>query len=508
MGAQIRDWIVWLDTRHHRFALGVTSFLVLVLAMPPTGIPNDNEYHYFAIAAYSVDPHSVLRTGSLEMLGGAQHTAVFSKLVGHVLQVLGSPGTQVMGTMTVLALFAWALSGLFHRLELGLLDVLLVLTSFVAMGQEILGAEWLFGGFEPKAIAYPLVIVAITSVFAGRLRSAAAWLGAATYFHFLVAGLWFGLIGLWLLFQRRPVRSIVGFGLLYVLVSLPIVILVLVSYGGHLSASGIESQPSVSWIYSHFRMAHHVAPFSDRWTLLAWFPGIVLLVGVGIATGLLLLVAEGHIGTLARLVGVGVAFLLMALAVAGLDTDGVLGPLNLFRPSSLVLLLFLTVLIGAVSLRLSSRSGPLLKMIAILLVGALSVPTLLADVVEPSLAQLRSEPEKRKIAIYLTENTPPDSVFLLHPDLERNFLDFEQRVSRRALVLYKFIPTTHDGIREWYRRVMFRDAVLGGQCSADLEYRVDYFLVPVLQVGELAGRCGEVVFSTERYAVIAASATG
>ncbi len=60
------------------------------------------------------------------------------------------------------------------------------------IGQDIVGGEWLFGGYEAKVAAYVLVLAALRLVLLPeRLAAATLLLAIATYMHVLVGGFWF-----------------------------------------------------------------------------------------------------------------------------------------------------------------------------------------------------------------------------------------------------------------------------------------------------------------------------
>src|SRR4051794_41985731 len=60
------------------------------------------------------------------------------------------------------------------------------------IGQDIVGGEWLFSGYEAKVAAYVLVLAALRLVVvSGRQTAATLLFVAAAYVHFFVGGFLF-----------------------------------------------------------------------------------------------------------------------------------------------------------------------------------------------------------------------------------------------------------------------------------------------------------------------------
>jgi hypothetical protein len=75
---------------------------------------------------------------------------------------------------------------------LAALDAAVVVMSMALVGQDIVGGEWLFSGYEAKVAAYILVLSALRIVLVGeRIATATLLFAVATYFHFLVGRFWF-----------------------------------------------------------------------------------------------------------------------------------------------------------------------------------------------------------------------------------------------------------------------------------------------------------------------------
>src|SRR5262249_37656791 len=154
-----------------------------------------------------------------------------------------------------------------------------------------------------------------------------------------------------------------------------------------------------------------------------------------------------------------VGYLFLALALSYLDRrTGVLGKFYLFRPASLVLLIWLAVMLAFLN-GFGWRHFAMVK--------GLAVAFLLPPVMLGAALHLKHEvafhatydSEKRELAGFLEQHTAPDSVVLVDPGLERLFLDFERVTRHPTLVMWKIVPTNDPQLLEWQRRIEFRNSV-------------------------------------------------
>src|SRR5215831_5269888 len=133
---------------------------------------------------------------------------------------------------------------------------------------------------------------------------------------------------------------------------------------------------SSDYIYSILRAPWHAAPFVNRDSFLtSWLPGCVL--AGGMLAGALAIAGtamEPRLRATARWLVLLLAYLFAALALSYLDRrTGILGKFYLFRPSSLVLLIWLVTAMAWLN-ELAPRRPALLKLAA----AALVVPPFVA----------------------------------------------------------------------------------------------------------------------------------
>jgi len=190
-----------------------------------------------------------------------------------------------------------------------------------------------------------------------------------------------------------------------------------------------------------------------------------------------------------------IGYLVAALAVSFVDRrTGVLGKFYLFRPAALLLLVWLGLVLAALS-RLLRGQWRAVRIVALALVAPIFLLDTATRVVDEVEGKASQAPEKQALADYLRASAPADALVLIDPDLDFAFLDFERRTAHPMLVSWKFDPTTDPEIQEWYRRMEFRRAVFAEGCAGGHAYHVDFLLTTAARASALAG-CGPVVFRT------------
>ena len=228
------------------------------------------------------------------------------------------------------------------------LDTAVVIMSMALIGQDIVGGEWIFSGYEAKVAAYILVLAALRLVLTReQLGAATLLLALATYFHFLVGGFWSasGMV-LRLLDRPRAGRHVLLAVALYGLLVAPLCSIIIWSRLADSSAALAPDVPPPDVIYSIIREPHHQSPFltwpyfQDR-----WLPGYIMAAPMLLSCVWL---ARNSANPRLRIMAVWlaglVAYFFLVLGPKYLDRDsGVLGKFYLFRPSSLVELLWLMV---------------------------------------------------------------------------------------------------------------------------------------------------------------------
>jgi hypothetical protein len=471
-------------------------FLLLLCLLPPDGVLSDNEENYFQLGAHLVSAGPISPDSAV--LDGSWHRVVNDALLGGLVRLVGfTAGQMIARTLAALA-YAVALRALFRRFGLSTIDAVLVVVIFGLMGQTLVGREWLFNGYEAKVAAYCLVLAGLAMVLDGRRDAAVLLFAAATHFHFLVGGFWFLAAAAFMLIAERGhwrpfLRPVLLFGALVA----PII--------GLIAATRLLGEPSVpdptlptpDVIYAFIRAPHHTAPFLSLDNFISqWLPGLMLAAGMFAACFAVRGSArEARLISVATWLALLLAYLLLALIPSFLDRHtGTFGKFYLFRPSSLILLLWLALALAWLN-RVALARQTMLKPLALLLV----LPPFLLDAGNRIAGDLARGDDlgadKRAVIDILARNSAVTAVVLIDPALDLAFLDFERLSGRPMLVSWKFDPTNDPEILEWQRRMEFRRALFAEGCAGSLRYRVDFLLAQPEHAAELTRSCGPVIYS-------------
>jgi len=277
------------------------------------------------------------------------------------------------------------------------------------------------------------------------------------------------------------------------------------------AASGVAAQgPSPDAIYSLIREPWHGAPFLS-WAYFAaqWLPGYLL--AASMLSGCIVIArtgSEARQRAFAIWLATLIAYLFLALMPSFVERHtGAVGKFYPFRPSSLVLLLWLALALAWLN-GLGTRHYLTVKLLAL----ALMAPTFLNAATTRIAADMTYSADfaadKSAVAAHLASHGAPDAVVLLDPAIEASFLDFERRTRHPSLAIWKFAPTNDKQLREWYRRIMFRKSLFEDGCPSELAYRVDYLLTVPGSVVARAPGCGRIVLETEHWQLVRRVAPG
>jgi hypothetical protein len=489
----VRSFLQLVETRNYwLFALLLAPLLLAFV--PPHGVLSTNEEHYIGMAM--LFPSGVPSDPNSALFGFMPHTFVFSSLTKSLVQLFGYEATQIIGRLLLVIAYSFSLAKLFRTISLPVVEAWIVLIIFFGVDQHILGGEWLFGGYEPKTLAYPLVLFGVAFVLERRVRLAVALFAAATYCHFLVGGFWLAFGLLYLALNRVPFKTLVKMVALYVVLSAPVIYLVFAAHFDDLVGDVSGANYSARWIYKYFSQPHHTAPFSSVWEFRKWAPGIfssfaMLVICVGLLRG-----RSRKQGDLALFTAIPVSWLIIATGLTFVDREGYLAGFLMFRPSSVALLLFLS----QVAIYLRENTGVALqsgRFAALILLLAMWGPKIGEDALGPIYRVANDREERALLSSFVQEDSRPSDVFLVDPDLAPEFLDFERKTGRPSFVMDVFIPTESAQIVTWYLRRELRNAIFSGECDRVGEHRVNFLVVSASR----QVHCGETVLATDSFFV-------
>jgi hypothetical protein len=464
--------------------------VVLLLLLPPDGALTDNEEDYFQLAAQAVSGRPASPDSAL--FDASNHRVVSEALLGRLIALVGFESAQVVTRTLAAVAFALLLPAVFRLLSLSTLDGVIVVAAFALLGQNLIGGEWLLHGFEAKIVAYGFVLAALRAACARRGLVAATMLSiAATYFHFLVGIFWFlAILALRLIERRQEIARVAIVAVVFAAVTAPLMAMI------------VRSRLDV--IYSLIREPWHGAPFVS-WSYFAqqWVPGYLLAAAM---LGGCLVVAwtagEARLRAFAVWLAVLIAYLFLALVPAFLERHtGAVGKFYPFRPSSLVLLLWLALALAWLD-GLGTRHLRAVKLLALALIAPAFLDQAVSRIAADMAYRETLAADKSAVAAYLAHAAASDAVVLIDPATEASFLDFERRTAHPSLVMWKFAPTNDKQLREWYRRLEFRKSLFEDGCKPVLAYRVDFLLTTPGNAAALAPGCGRAALATEHWRLL------
>jgi hypothetical protein len=493
-----------------KVAFVAVLFLLLLCLMPPDGFLTGNEEDYFQLAerfatGAATPPDSAVFDSS-------PHRALNEVLLGSLVIAIGYERAQIIARLVLIAAFSILLCTLFDLFGLAPVDGAIVLAVFGLLRQQIMGGEWVFNGYEPKVAAYAFVMAGLVTVVARRRSWTSVPLFAiATYFHFLVGIFWFHAALLWRVVDDRCAlrRAIIEAAWFWLAIFPLIAVIEWKRWTIDAAIPVPPGLPSPDYIFSILREPWHAAPFFSRYSFATdWLPGCILAGGMFVGALTIAATArEARVGATARWLAFLLVYLFAALALCYFyRRTGTLGKFYPFRPSSLLLLIWLVSVVAWLNeLVLRPR---LLRLVA----GALVIPPFLWTTAlhlrQDIKARAQIASDKAMIRDFLRGETPPDAVVLVDPAIEAflgmdySFLDIERTTHRFALVLFKFTPTNDPEILEWHRRMEFRRSTFERGCGTDPIYRRDYLLTMRDREGFLERSCGPSVLETGRFALL------
>lgn len=502
--SRIKHWVsnklLALVERFDRPASAMQIFLALLPVLFVIVLPwvwSDNEENYFILAHRWVDPSAFSKFHAVFDHSNARF--FFEYLLGSLIVHVGYESAHVIARLIMSVVFAVGFAVLFASLSLSPLRALTVLGIFCLAGQGFFGGEFIFYDVEAKTFAYAAAFAAFGLVLRGRLLPAVLLMVASTYFHFLVGGFWsLALIAL-ALFRKQSLRSVMRVSLVYLLLTLPLVVVL-----GYDQLGGVKPQSGMSAdeIYAKTNL-FHIAPFSDLHMFSRdWATGIVAVLALIVAFAV---VAGGDSGSaLASLILVLLCYLILALLIAFFDRNTFLfSKLYLFRPSSLILLLVITYMLE-VGMGRHPGSDLMVRRLAAVVLIAIFLWVEVRNETARYRGTSRWAPDLVQMVPIIESETSSDEIALIeplssptNPGLTPEVPDVKlvRQLTRPTLVSWKFVPTYPADVLEWNDRMKFRETLFRDGCHGELKYPVKLLIVFTQAALERVSSCGPVIWS-------------
>lgn len=164
--------------------------LLLIFVCVGAQVPGVNESHYIPKSKHVWDAD--FAPGDLFLESHNSHFLA-AGLSGSLSTFLPMPAVAWIGRLISWAFFAWAWIYLCRALGIArILTPFALVAWFLAISYGHWAGEWVMGGFEAKAIAYPCILMGLAAMFNERWRWVWIWMGAAVAWHPVVGG-WAGI---------------------------------------------------------------------------------------------------------------------------------------------------------------------------------------------------------------------------------------------------------------------------------------------------------------------------
>lgn len=477
--------------------LVLTSAIVIYLSQAPLSWFS-NEFHYFSQAVFSQGEFSsAFASGYTNQTNG-----VFQIFLRFLVAILGLEMAWFTARIAGILLLSFGLATLATSLRVNALALSVGLGLFLSTHQAYFGGEWIFVATDAKLFSYSLGFAGLG--WALRNKWFLVW-GSSPFlllFHPLV-GLSFFAVFLALMPWRSAARVRKS------LVTIPpVVLLLFVSFQSLIMASGStgseELDARARFVYSAIRHPHHLVPFPvnnpDTGQVLGgWFDWPLLLPPILVSLSLMVVLwsTRGASRKLAKVMLLAHLWIPVALFLAFIDGESqFLGPLYMFRPLSVLLLVSLILVAGALIVtppNVQSATAFVAIVFAFLLaakpiadigtVRGLQDHLAAGDTSLINEIQLRVKPSESVYADF--------GSFGGHTGLSEQ--NFELLVGRGQVAVWKFVPTRWIDVLKWHDAITARARLDGRTCTGQDFFIWDYGLFHESDISETVAAEGHLL---------------
>jgi len=350
----------------------------------------------------------------------------------------------------------------------------------------------MIGGFEPKTLAYPFIILAFVYVIDNKWYKAILIISIATYFHFLLGG-WFLLVMLiYHLLTYKNFKNLLIIAVLYGILILPFLIYI-INGTSHIpqEINGLKYDYLITYIGNSL----HTAIFSSVHNFFQYrLLGVLVLMAVWLVSCIFFSkISNEKLKKLnnINIIIIGLIFIFVIISI--FDKSGFFLKFLPFRTETIALLFFLIIASGYIYEKLNV-SKIRFQIFAIALTFA--IPLFLYNSARSLNLSIRYKNNTyNEFYKYVEENTHFDDVFAFtgyRPvyayGLPSHFdLSFSRKTRRNIFVLFKFIPYS-EKIYEWNDRL--QEKVMFEQDYSNVwitkkKYKLDYIISmrPIIEEG-------------------------
>jgi len=238
-----------LAERHPVAAVAVPLFLLIALHQW-RGYIQVHEAMYFIGPHRLADPEFLARDLTWSRLPPT--TFLYNHMIAPFWNVLGDLGIAAVGRLTFWSLTAWSLALVARLVRFPAWALLVGCALWLLAGQSLSWCGQPLEGFQPKALAYPLFMLALSFAIERRVVLAGAFAGASAAFHIIVGG--WGCLAVFsaMLWNRTSPRGLAAFVAAAAPFALPILVVTILHNRG--AAPG--EQALMDYVYVKFAGPH------------------------------------------------------------------------------------------------------------------------------------------------------------------------------------------------------------------------------------------------------------
>jgi hypothetical protein len=379
--------------------------------------------------------------------------------------------------------------------------------------QSFFAGEWLFGGIEPKTLAYIFVLWSLVFLLREQYFICILFAAFSTCLHLLVGG-WYSLyLFIFILLKNKMNIKIILDWIVYAIILSPLIIYL---YTGMLSGNEtIINGVNTNEVYVFIRNPNHIGLFKSREYFLHYHAGkiFVCLIAFILSLSLYRKSFSGHLHTMNTLLIIILAQNLLFIFIAYFDRKGTFLKFYPFRGNLLAMMLFqLETLILLKEkwipelykwlkkrrLRWTKRIFYQVQMILLLCLCILSISFKLSNRYSDFRSEKKYWQEINSLSEHLKLNSnASDKFFMVCPE-NKYTVSIPRKAERDAFFYFQFIPTESIKIYEWYTHMKIQEKIRANPellLQPDIRNECDY----VVCCNSIENEHFESIFQSEHY---------
>jgi len=478
------------------YAIVIYLLVFMFILHFPVSI-HGNEENYFQLAHKRISPLEFSEYSAVFDASNARF--VVESVIGSLVYIFGIDAAHIIARFLMACLYALGAGMFFKAMRMSVLESVAVISIFILLGQQLFGGEWIFGAVEGKTFAYALIFTALGCSIQKKWMYAIVLGGCATYLHFLVGSFW----SLVCVFYALLVAGYrVSFKLLaiYALIVLPLLLVIVNDQFGQADTAGNIALANEIYVK---RNLHHIFPFSSMANFKEWVPGIIILSILICWFAYVAVFDKDNKDKLTYLVLSLMLYLVLAFIISYVDRETLLfSKFYLFRPSSLIFLLAITLIIKRISDAVVDKDKVFIKAVFV----AVFINAILFYVASQTHIYINNTSftfgdELQKV---VADNSLENDIVLIEPYNEyiQPNVGIPRLINRPTLVSEKFIPSNPVEILKWNELMSFRKSIMKSGCNNVLDYPVRLILVMRKSTLDNVSGCGEVIWNKKDYYLI------